>query len=135
MKISVLMTAAALALGGSAWAQQQPQQKESLGQKADRQFDRAENATSRAVNGGPGEPSLGQKAGRVFDRMEDGTKRVWNKVTGKSRNTAQSGRVESRSDTRSMGAGPAPSQNAQGGNDRQGRMDEAYRNYQSKQQR
>ncbi len=100
MKVSVLIAAAALALGGSAFAQQQ---NESLGKKADRQFDRAENATNRAVNGGPGQPSLGQRADGVLDRMEDGTKRIWNRVTGKSQNNAdtapQSARVESRNDT------------------------------------
>lgn len=135
MKVSVLITAAALAVGGSAFAQQQ---NESLGQKADRQFDRAENATNRAVNGGPGQPSLGQRADNVFDRMEAGTKRIWNRVTGNSQNnatTAQSARVESQNDTRAMGAAPATSQGSRGGNDRQGRMDEAYRNYQSQPQR
>lgn len=108
MKVSVLITAAALAVGGSAFAQQQ---NESLGQKADRQFDRAENATNRAVNGGPGQPSLGQRADNVFDRMEDGTKRLWNRVTGKSQYSAnpapQPARVQSQDDTRAMGAGPA----------------------------
>ncbi len=108
MKLSVLFTAAALALGGTAYAQQpQPQNNESLGQKADRVFDRAENATSRAVNGAPGEPTLGQKADNVFDRMEAGTKRLWNRVTG---NTAQT-----------------PSQPVY--------TDEAYRNAQSQPQR
>jgi|GEM_PF-3665248 len=137
MKISVLLTAAALALGGTAMAQQQ---NESLGKKADRQFDRAENATNRTLNGGPGQPSLGQRADTVFDRMEDGTKRVWNRVTGKSQNpngNAQSARVESRPDTRTMGAGPASPAAAESSVDdsRRSRMDEAYRNYQSRAQR
>lgn len=134
MKIAVFVTTAALALGGSAFAQQQqpPQNNETFGKKAERVYDRAGNATDRVVNGGPGEPSLGERTSRGIKRMEAGVARVWNRVTGKHEDaTAQSNRDESRNDTRAMGAGP----NAQGGNDRQSRMDEAYRNYQSKQQR
>lgn len=133
MKFSVLLTAAILALGGSALAQQQ---NESLGKKADRQFDRAENATDRAVNGGPGQPSLGQRADNVFDRMEDGTRRVWNRVTGKSSQNAPatSARVEPGNATRFMGAAPSPS-GAGVDAERRARMDDAYRNSQSAPQR
>lgn len=68
---------------GTALAQQPARERESLGQTADRQFDRAEDATRRTVDPPPGEPSLGQKAGRVFDRMEDATARGVDRIRGR----------------------------------------------------
>ncbi len=98
MRTRHLATALLLAAAaGAAVAQQPSRDRESLGQTADRQFDRAENATSRTVNPPPGEPSLGQKAGRVFDRMEDATARGVDRVRGREPQ-----------DTRGMGQRGAP---------------------------
>ena len=84
MRTRPVAVALLLALAaGSAVAQQSPRERESLGQTADRQFDRAEDATRRSVNPPPGEPSLGQKAGRVFDRMEDATARGVDRIRGR----------------------------------------------------
>ncbi|HYF19753.1 MAG TPA: hypothetical protein VEA40_17935 [Ramlibacter sp.] len=151
MKATAIVTAVLLAVGGSAFAQQ----GESLGQKTDRTLDRAENATQgalkgpnsignrtdrvldraenatqRAVNPPPGGETLGQKADRVFDRMEDGTKRVWNRATGKTHEPARSAEV--RNDTRAMGAGAAAPAARESDHDRRTRMDEAYRNWESR---
>lgn len=75
MRTSILL-AAALAFGAAACAQTASGSGESLGQQADRTFDRAENATSRAVNPPPGEPTLGERADRTFDRAEGATSRA-----------------------------------------------------------
>ncbi len=133
MKTLATLTAAlALGLGGAALAQQ-PRQDESLGQKADRVFDRAEDATSRAVNPQPGEPSFGQRAGRVFDQMEDGVQGLWNRATGREPPPADA-RAATDDPTRRMGAGAAPAAaELEVDGDRRQRMDEAYRNWQSRQ--
>lgn len=79
MNKSILL-AAALALGSAACAQ--TSSGESVGQQADRTFDRAESATSRAVNRPPGEPTIGEKADRTFDRAENATSRAVNPPPG-----------------------------------------------------
>jgi hypothetical protein len=104
MKLSTITAAVLLAATPLAFAQSTAPQNDTLGKKADRVFDRAEDTTSRTVNPPPGEPSLGQKAGRVFDRMEQGTGRMVDKARGKSPEQA---RVDgTRSDSTTMG-GPA----------------------------
>jgi hypothetical protein len=103
MKLSTLAAALLVATAPVAFAQGTAPQNDTVGKKADRVFDRAEDATSRTVNPPAGEPSLGQKAGRVFDRMEDGTSRMVDRARGKP----DEARVDrSRSDPQSMG-GPA----------------------------
>jgi ABC-type transporter MlaC component len=106
MKLSTLTAALLLAATPVAFAQSTAPQNDTIGKKADRVFDRAEDATSRTVNPPAGEPSLGQKAGRVFDRMEQGTGRMVDKARGTSPEQA---RVEpSRSDSTTMGAPADP---------------------------
>lgn len=75
MKTRFMLAAAALVLAPAAFAQ-------SIGQQADRTFDRAEDATSRAVNPPPGQPTIGQRADRTFDRAEDATRRTVNPPPG-----------------------------------------------------
>jgi hypothetical protein len=98
---AALLLAAPLAM---AQATTPPPQNDTIGKKADRAFDRAEDTTSRTVNPPPGEPSLGKKAGNVFDRMEAGTKRMWDNVTGKKDTTAPARVDNGPSDSHAMGA-------------------------------
>jgi hypothetical protein len=104
MKPSTLTAALLLAAAPLAFAQTTAPQNDTIGKKADRVFDRAEDTTSRTVNPPAGEPSLGQKAGRVFDRMEQGTGRMVDKARSKTAPPEQARVDDARSDTRGMGA-------------------------------
>ncbi len=77
MRLTVI--AAALLAAAPAFAQTSGP---TIGQQADRTFDRAEDATRRTVNPPPGEPTIGQKAEGVFDRAEDATRRTVNPPPG-----------------------------------------------------
>jgi hypothetical protein len=79
---SPLVLAAALALAPAAFAQNTTSSAPTIGQQADRTFDRAEDATQRAVNPPPGQPTIGQRADRTFDRAEDATSRTVNPPPG-----------------------------------------------------
>ena len=79
MRPTPLLAAALLALTPVAFAQSSGP---TIGQQADRTFDRAEDATRRTVNPPPGEPTVGQKAEGVFDRAENATRRTVNPPPG-----------------------------------------------------
>jgi len=81
MKPSRWILVAALAAAPAAFAQTSSGQH-SIGQQADRTFDRAEDATRRTVNPPPGEPTIGERAERGFDRAEDATRRTVNPPPG-----------------------------------------------------
>jgi len=116
MKPSSLLVAAALVFAPAAYAQ-------TVGQQADRAFDKAEDATQRAVNPPPGEPTIGQKAERGFDRAEDATRRTVNPPPGEPTIGQKAdglfdrmergigrmfGRSQDASDPNRMGNAPAP---------------------------
>lgn len=112
MKVAAILVTAALAVGTSAFGQ--TRDGESIGQKADRIFDRMENATRRGIDKVRG---TGNKA---EDKLEDKEAR--------------------RDDTRAMGAGKAGgmqdrSDQRAGSGDRQTRMDDAYSNWKNQQKR
>jgi hypothetical protein len=132
MKTPALWATAFALVSASTALAQQPRQNESAGQAAGRVFDRAEQATSRAVNPPAQDSSFGERAGRVFDRMEDGVQGIWNRATGRER-TPEPPRARVEDPTRQMGAGTLPPASDPGIDPlRRQRMDQAYRDWQSR---
>lgn len=112
-------------------------------------------AIAQTRDAGDGD-SLGKKAGRLFDRAENAIKRGVDNVSGGSREARQDGKQEAketrqgrvderraddrRDDTRAMGAGKSENRSRADDrqtptNDRQARMDDAYGNWKSQPQR
>ncbi len=110
MKIATLITAAALACGGTAFA---------AGPTADKSdHSKASTASTQTETKGEG---IGVKTKRAFKRMGDKLRSIGNKDTREARTD---------NDTRAMGAGADAQDKA-----RRERMDSAYSNWQSKPQK
>lgn len=127
MKVAAILVTAALAVGTSAFGQ--TRDGESIGQKADRVFDRMENATRRGIDKVRG---TGSEAKDKVENTE--ARREVRQESKEARRDAQ------RDDTRATGAGKADkmqdrSDQRAGSSDRQARMDDAYGNWKNQQKR
>lgn len=130
MKLAALLVTAALAAGTSAFAQ--ARDGESVGQKADRIFDRMENATKRGIDKVRG---TGNKAGNDVesrDARRDNRQDAKQARREVKQDAREAKREAQRDDTRTTGAGRS---DRDGSRDRQARMDDAYDNWKNQHKR
>ncbi|HYF16831.1 MAG TPA: hypothetical protein VEA40_03110 [Ramlibacter sp.] len=124
MKATPLALACALLLATAAQAQNTGRPQSGTGGYA---------ATDSAQ---PSQQLDGQKGREMVRRAGDATKRAFNRVRGKANEQRQEARDDRRNDTRAMGAAPARGADTQASDaGRKARMDDAYNNWKSQQQR
>lgn len=134
MKFSPLLLAALLATGSGAWAQVRDGASEVPGA----------NAKADAAADGR---TFGEKVRGAADKVGDATRRAANRVKGESKEAAHDAKkadkrsgerhaknARDRDDTRAMG-GRGASMDAGADHDRRERMDQAYANWKSQQNR
>lgn len=131
MKVAAILVTTALAVGTSAFGQ--TRDAESIGQKADRVFDRMENATRRGIDKVRG---TGNKAKNKVENTEarrDTRPEAEEARREVKQEAKEAKRDAQRDETRSMGAGRSDQRAGPG--DRQARMDDAYGNWKNQQRR
>jgi len=130
MKLAAIAIAAGLALGATLPVQAQQRQGESIGQKADRTFDRMESAIGRGVDKARDATGNAKREGRQEAReARQDARHAKDSAKGAKHDAKQAGRHD-RDDTRAMGAGRRDAQDDRTqANDRRARMDEAYDNW------
>jgi len=136
MKVAAIVIAAmAVATGALAQSGNAPRQGETIGQKADKLFDRAENATKRGVDRMRGAGRHAKNEAKEEGRDARQASRDAGRQAGQEGRQArqQASRDDRRDDSRAMGAGRSNTASGGDSQDRRGRMDDAYANWKKQQ--